>query len=162
MAMNYYGDGKSQWTVKRLSNEHKDLFSTTTFVEVQEGIKKIGYTWDRWRWHDDSAGFHNAISAIEQSLDDKRPVIVSIKVPRITNTHTWYHAMLVFGYDEKEGKIFILDPARPDRGKRIMTFNELREMWDENGVLQTLFTAKAGEMPTGHVTSSPPRRFVNH
>ncbi|HEY3876019.1 MAG TPA: C39 family peptidase [Candidatus Kapabacteria bacterium] len=150
MAMNYYGDGKTQWTLKRLSNEHKDLFSTTTFEEVQSGIKKIGYTWDRWRWHNDSAGFHNAISALQQSLDDKRPVIVSIKVPVPNNRLELYHAMLVFGYDQEKGKIFILDPARPFPGKRIMTFDELRQMWNENGILYCMFTAKGGDVPTGH------------
>ena len=162
MVMNYYGDGKSQYTVKRLSNDHKDLFSGTTFEEIQDGIKKIGYTWDRWQWHNDNSGFHNAINAIEQSLDDGKPVIVSIKVPLVEYRRKVYHALLAFGYDEREGKIFILDPARPEPGKRFMTFDELREMWNEDGVLYALFTAPPGKMPTGHTTPAQQRRYVNH
>ena len=162
MTMNYYGDGKTQYTLKRLSNEHKDIFSGTSFEEIQDGIKKIGYTWDRWKWHNDSAGFHNAIDAIEQSLDYGKPVIVSIKVPLVEYRRNRYHALLAFGYDAKEHEIFILDPARQFPGKRHITFDELREMWDEDGALYGLFTARMGEMPTGHRLTKLADPYVNH
>src|ERR1035437_2562061 len=31
MLLTYYGDQKTQWTIKRLSNERKDIFSATSF-----------------------------------------------------------------------------------------------------------------------------------
>jgi ABC-type bacteriocin/lantibiotic exporter with double-glycine peptidase domain len=150
MVLNYYGDGKSQYTIKRLSNEHKDLFSATGLDEIRDGIKKIGYTWDRWRWPGDSTGVYNGIDAIEQSLDDGRPVIVSIKVT-IPNYHRKVaHAIIAFGYDASEREIFFMDPAKDFPGKRHISFEEFRDLWNEDGSCWALFTAPHGEMPTGH------------
>jgi hypothetical protein len=165
MAMNFYGDGKSQWTVKRLSNEHKDLFSGTSFEEIQHGIKPLGYTWDRWRWPGDTMGFRHAINALEQSLDGGKPVIIEVKVQFVSSTPDWVlqpgfglnrpqqagHALIAFGYDNEAKQIFVMDPAMPFPGKRYIPFSELQAMWLYfDGRYNGLFTAKAGDLPTGH------------
>jgi hypothetical protein len=166
MAMNFYGEGKSQWTVKRLSNEHKALFSGTSFEEIQHGIKPLGYTWDRWQWHGDSIGFRHAVSAVEQSLDNGKPVIFEVRVqffagtPDYVNTPSFGssrsqqagHALLAFGYDNKAKQIFVMDPAMPFPGKRYISFDELQSMWRYfDGFYHGLFTAKAGDLPAGHI-----------
>ncbi len=151
MLLNYYGDEKTQWTIKRLSNENKDIFSATSFEEIQNGMKPLGYTWDRWQWPADSIGFLNAIDAVEQSLDAGKPVILSVNVAVPAYVHKAYaHALLVFGYDAEEREVFLMDPARPFPGKRHVSFDELREIWREGRSFYSLFTAPAGEVPVGH------------
>ncbi|HZK76525.1 MAG TPA: C39 family peptidase [Candidatus Kapabacteria bacterium] len=173
MAMNYYGTAKSQWTVKRLSNEHKDLFSGTTLEEICQGIKPLGYTWDRWQWPGDSNGFLNAIHAVEQSLDNGKPVVLEILqhvLPQQPNGNglpgrrRFYrnrshvmgvgHALLAFGYDTSSQELFVMDPAMDFPGKRYLSFDELRELWSRDDHYHALFTARLGEMPEGHLASA--------
>ncbi len=151
MALNYYGAGKSQWTIKRLSNEHKDLFSGTSLEEVQQGIKPLGYTWDRWRWRADSMGFVNGLDAIKQSLDRGKPVIIGIHVERDVADHRRLgHALLAFGYDAEEREIMFMDPAQTFPGKRHVSYDHFREMWNQGGQRLALFTAAEGDLPVGH------------
>jgi hypothetical protein len=165
MAMNFYGDGKSQWTVKRLSNEHKDIFSGTTLEEIRQGIKPLGYTWDRWQWRSNTKdGFDNAIHALELSLDDGKPVILAVDVlffgttpdreaiPSFGKKRPLHvgHALLAYGYDSNEKEVFVMDPAMQFPGKRHIPFDELKDMWRQGGWYHALFTAPAGKLPTGH------------
>ncbi|HET6402279.1 MAG TPA: C39 family peptidase [Candidatus Kapabacteria bacterium] len=170
MALNYYGDEKSQWTIKRLSNEDKDIFSGTSFEEIQQGLKPLGYTWDRWLWPGDSVGFVNAIHAVEQSLDEGKPVILEILhhvLPQqpggngLPGRRRFYnhrshvvgvgHALLAFGYDAQAQELFVMDPAMQFPGKRHLSFDELQTLWCYfDGRFHALFTAAAGKLPTGH------------
>lgn len=165
MALRYYGGDESQWTIKTLAKDHRDIFSSTTFQAVQQAVQSLGYTWDRWRWVDDSMGFANAIRAVEQSLDDRKPVILGVVHSVLPGEPLWTHsrvsrhqshvvrrahALLAFGYDSRSQELFLLDPAEQFPGKRHMPFKELREIWDRNGQLYAMFTAPKGELPDGH------------
>ncbi len=165
MAMNFYGEDKSQWTIKRLSNEHKDIFSGTSFEEIQKCIKPLGYTWDRWQWPGNGTGFDHAMDAIEKSLDNGKPVILEVKVQFFSRTPDYIqtpafgtkraqhagHALLVFGYDKDAKQVLVMDPAMQFPGKRYIPFDELRSMWRYfDGRYHALFTAKSGDIPMGH------------
>ena len=174
MTLNFYGMDTSQWTAKRvdlelglhydemgksiytgkqLEGDEADYFNGTSFKDIQGGIKKMGYTWDKWQWPDDNAGFRNALNAIEQSLDRRNPVIIgeavhfSNKKGKMKDIHK---ALLAFGYDEKVGELFVMSPTMQFPGKRHIPFDELKHIWDWDGHYRALFTAPVGKLPTGH------------
>jgi hypothetical protein len=153
MGLNFDAQRKSSGMLKRLSSENTDLFNGISFEQIQTGIKKMGYTWDRWQWPDDTAGFRHAINAIEQSLDARKPVIIDelIQHPSRNVGRTESHqALLAFGYDEKAGELLVMDPAMNFPGKRHIPFNELKNIWDNGGYYHALFTAPKGAFPAGH------------
>jgi ABC-type bacteriocin/lantibiotic exporter with double-glycine peptidase domain len=151
MALDYFGEDHSQWTVKRLANEHADLYSGTRFEEVQEAVANLGYTWDRWVWRTNEEGFTNALRAVEQSLDDENPVIIGVASPRYNPAEPLRgHALLVYGYDEEQQEIMVMDPARQFPGKRYISFEDLRQMWKRGRRYEAMFTAPLGKLPTGH------------
>ena len=173
MALNFYG-ADSQWTairvgsamglnfdvqsrssgmVKRLASENTDLFNGISFEQIQDGMKKIGYTWDRWQWPDDTTGFRNAINAIEQSLDARKPVIIDELIQyasRNVGRTASHQALLAYGYDEKAGELLVMDPTVSFPGKRHIPFSELKNMWAIKGYYHALFTAPLGAFPAGH------------
>jgi hypothetical protein len=153
LGLNFDVQGKSSGMLNRLANNNAVLFNGISFEQIQVGIKKIGYTWDRWQWPDDSTGFRNAINAIEQSLDARKPVIIDelIQYPSRNVGRTESHqALLAFGYDEKAGELLVMDPVMNFPGKRHIPFSELRNIWGIKGYYHTLFTAPVGAFPAGH------------
>jgi Peptidase_C39 like family len=153
MGLNFDAERKSSGMVKRMGNENTDLFNGISFEQIQTGIKKMGYTWDRWDWPDDSAGFRHALDAIEQSLDARNPVLIDelIQYPsKSLGRREGHQALLAFGYDEKAGELLVMDPAASFPGKRHIPFDELRTIWHRGGHYNALFTAPAGKLPTGH------------
>jgi hypothetical protein len=153
LGLNFDVQGRSSRTssgvLKRLANENTDLFNGISFEQIQTGIKKIGYTWDRWQWPDDTAGFQHAINAIKQSLDARKPVIIDelIQYAGWTKNH---QALLAFGYDENAGELLVMDPAMNFPGKRHIPFSELKNIWSNKGYYHALFTAPKGAFPAGH------------
>jgi hypothetical protein len=153
LGLQYDATGRSVWTGKHLASDDPDLFNGTSFKDIQDGIKKMGYAWDRWDWPDDTAGFRNAINAVELSLDDGKPVVVGEAVHytnrqgKVKEAHL---ALLAFGYDEKAGELIVMDPTMQFPGKRHIPFGELKNLWDWGGHYRALFTAAAGKIPTGH------------
>jgi Peptidase_C39 like family len=174
MAMNFYTADSSQWTAKglavalgmhsysevesprrgrRVQSNSNDLFYGISFDEIQAGIKKMGYTWDRWQWPADSIGFENGIDAIEQSIDARKPVILDEVLQyfnRRGDRWTVHQALLVFGYDEKAGELIVMDPTVKFPGKRHIPFDELKTIWHRGAHFHALFTAPPGVLPTGH------------
>ncbi len=147
------GRGRSSGMVKRLASYNPDLFNGISLEQIQEGMKKMGYTWDRWQWPDDSTGFRNAINAIKQSINLQKPVIIDELIQYASNNvgRTGNHqALLAFGYDEKEGELLVMDPAIKFPGKRHIPLSELKDMWHIKGYYHALFTAPKGAFPAGH------------
>jgi hypothetical protein len=174
MALNFYNTDTSQWTAKRvdvdmglhydemgtsiytgkhLGGDAADDFNGTSLKDIQDGMKKMGYTWDRWYWPDDSAGFRNALNAIEQSLDNRNPVIIGEVIQytaRRGRVKLIHQALLAFGYDEQSDELLVMDPRMQFPGKRHIPFRELKKNWDWDGHYRGLFTAAPGKLPTGH------------
>jgi hypothetical protein len=153
MGLHYYSEGESPRRGKRVPGDPTELFYGISFDQIQAGVKKIGYTWDRWQWPADSTGFRNAINAIEQSVDAGKPVIIDEMIKYSGRRGGWWYvhqALLAYGYDEKAGELLVMDPTVQFPGKRHIPFDELKDIWRRGWHYHGLFTAAPGALPAGH------------
>src|SRR5690606_445531 len=124
-AIRYYGERQSPEKIKRLANSvatDRD-FAGTYFVDLVNGIKKIGFDWEERYYQVSDQGFDHGLREIIQSLNEGKPVLVDTNIPPDG------HTVLVIGYSNKTEQLVLLDPNIRSPGIRRISYTEFKNGW---------------------------------
>jgi hypothetical protein len=136
MILDYYGTKIDQKDAKRilenadLKDKDLKLYSVTYFWKVPRAVETLGFKWDMKLFNINSG--NNGIMFIAKEIKAMRPLIASL------DTKYGQHAVVVNGVDEKEKKLVIADPNQNDPGVKILTFDEFRKQWNNDGYNRVL------------------------
>ena len=132
MVLAYYGKDIDQKDIKRKADGvmYKDndqrMFNTTLFVELIRGLKYFKINWQLKLYGMDNG--NSGLNFIINELKNKRPVLID------TNGHT----VVVNGYYEKKKLFMITDPNIESPGIRIISYQDLRRIWNSKGYIRGL------------------------
>jgi ABC-type bacteriocin/lantibiotic exporter with double-glycine peptidase domain len=129
MVLKYYGDDRSQLEIKALTRgrEYRSDkafrdHTVTGGTELLAAMRLLGYFWRSTTLANDKAGLANGLRAIRASLDDDKPVIITIR------DEGKAHVVVVRGYSNPRAEIYLLDPASKP-GSTTLTFKEFGKIW---------------------------------
>lgn len=125
MVLQYYGQSVSQEKVKELANSvtKNPDFAGTYYIDIVNGLKKIGVEWTHREYKADAAGFEAGMNDLIKSLDAGRPVIIDTQIPPDG------HTLVVNGYDQRRKLISLVDPLIPAPGLRQIGYEEFIDIW---------------------------------
>ncbi len=126
IVIDYYGGSVSPKEIKKLSIQPNNNFAGTYYSDLVKGIRTIGYVWTIREYPVNDSAFEIGFSEIRHELDKGHPVIVSTSAPPIG------HTMVIAGYDNVRKEVYLIDPNRPQPGKRTLTFSEFKNIWHED------------------------------
>lgn len=140
MVLAYYGENKSQYSLKSLTGK-EELLSSTTFRDMIVAVKKLGYDWKADWFTCDSDGFEQGFATLKAALDAECPPILGIYI-HFNNSPGMYkpgigepitlgrqymgHAVVLIGYDEEEKEVLFRDPTGYIK---FCPYDELRDIW---------------------------------
>jgi hypothetical protein len=124
MTMGFYGDRRDPNELKVLSKGDPSV-EGTFYSDLVKGLEGIGYSWMIVRYEETPQGFDTGLRSIKLSLDEGKPVLVSLYVPPLGHTN------VAIGYDEEAKAILLVDPDRPSPGLRPLTFEAFATIWHE-------------------------------
>jgi hypothetical protein len=102
------------------------MFNTTLFTELVRGLKYFNINWEAKTYGIDSG--NSGLNFIINELKNKRPVLIA------TNGHV----VVVNGYYEKNKLFLITDPNIESPGIKIISYSDLRRMWNSRGYIRDL------------------------
>jgi uncharacterized protein YvpB len=132
MVLAYYGKNIDQKDIKRKADgvmykdNDKRMFNTTLFTELIRGLKYFKINWEQKVY-----GINNGKSGLNfiiNELKNKKPVLIDV------NGHT----IVVNGYYEKKKLFIITDPNIESPGIRIISYLDLRRIWNSKGYIRCL------------------------
>ena len=132
MVLSYYGQDIDQKDIKRKADGimYKDndvrMFNTTLFTELVRGLKYFNINWEAKSYGMDNG--NSGLNFIINELKNKRPVLIA------TNGHV----VVVNGYYEKNKLFLVTDPNIESPGIKIISYSDLRKMWNSRGYNRTL------------------------
>ena len=134
IVLNYFGDEVSPREIKELSMGKKyspdqpfDDFTITMFRDLISGLHKLGYSWNEFDYADDIKGFWEGVAQVQSSLDAGVPVLID------TSTSVG-HTFVATGYSDADQSLYVIDPSLPAPGIRVVSFQELRNIWNSSSV----------------------------
>ena len=90
------------------------------------GVGRIGYNWFEQCFTVDEQGFWEGYAALRDSVSRGRPVLVGLFKPPIG------HTVVFAGHDESAEEVYLVDPAIPTPGRRVLSLREFKRIWREN------------------------------
>ncbi len=134
MALAYYGQDVSPARLKQLAEAHKHPSKRNTYVtswlDMQEGLRKIGARWTIEHYPNTRAGFFEGLRDIKRSLGRGRPVLIDVDL--LTG-----HTFVIVGYDDDEQVLYFRDPLLKDGRQRILSYGMLYENWNNRAMART-------------------------
>ncbi|MCG6884770.1 MAG: C39 family peptidase [Silicimonas sp.] len=134
MALAYYGKDVSPARLKQLAESHKHESQrnvwVTSWLDMQEGLRRIGAKWKIAHYSNTRAGFYEGLRDIKRSLDRKRPVLIDVDL--LTG-----HTFVIVGYNDDEQVLYFRDPLLKDGRMRILSYWTIYENWHNRGLART-------------------------
>ena len=152
MVMASYGDPRPPRLIKSLAaNRHYDPnapfndFTITRYDDMITAAHDLGYTWVQRSFANNLSGFDDGLALIENQVRDGHPVLVDATLPS-------GHTFVVRGFDLTEQKLYVVDPDEPPPGRREITFDDFRGVWNEaaygNDIRAMIVTQPRSSEPT--------------
>lgn len=134
MVLAYYGRELSPGQVKRVAEDWKHPANrnvwVTSWLDMQEGLKRIGEDWEIRTYPKTTAGFWKGMREIKRSLRRGRPVLIDVDL--LTG-----HTFVIAGYDDEKEVVFIRDPLLKDGRMRVLSYATLYRDWHNRKVART-------------------------
>ncbi len=134
MALAYYGDEVSPARLKALAEGHKHESRrnvwVTSWLDMQEGLKRIGARWKIRHYKNTPDGFAKGLRDIKRSLRRGRPVLVDVDL--LTG-----HTFVIVGFNDAEEVLYFRDPLLKDGRQRILSYRTLYENWHNRALSRT-------------------------
>lgn len=134
MVLAYYGRDLSPAQVKRVAEDFKHPARrnvwVTSWLDMQEGLRRIGETWEIRHYRKTKRGFSDGLRDIKRSLRRGRPVLIDVDL--LTG-----HTFVIAGFDDKKQVVFIRDPLLKDGRMRVLSYWTLRENWHNRRLART-------------------------
>jgi ABC-type bacteriocin/lantibiotic exporter with double-glycine peptidase domain len=134
MVLAYYGRDLSPAQVKQVAEDwkHPALRNVwvTSWLDMQEGLKRIGEDWEIRTYPKTRAGFSKGMREIKRSLRRGRPVLIDVDL--LTG-----HTFVVAGYDDRKEVVYIRDPLLKDGRMRVLSYATLLQDWHNRRLART-------------------------
>ena len=138
-----------------VSGKRRDFDDGSTFPQIEDVLARMDYHWSVRDFAADQEGFREGMVKIHEQIVRGHPVIVGAYFG-----YGGGHAVLVYGYDDLDQLVYILDSALPPPGKRLMTCDEFEMVWNlrviGSPVRIAMFTLPKGEYPPAPEVAATP------
>ena len=132
MILAFYGDRQSPRKLKVLATGRKydptepfNDFAITLYRDIIAAVRELGYVWQERSLTNDDAGFEQGLGIIAAELRRGHPVMIDLSVP-------YGHTVVVSEVNDEQRSISLIDPEQPSPGTVALTFDQLRDHWNES------------------------------
>jgi uncharacterized protein YvpB len=130
MVLAYYGENIDQKDIKRhadginYKDNDKRLYKAIFFIKLIKALKDFGIQWEEESYPMYSGD--QGLDFIINEIRNKRPVLIDTTLYR-------GHTVVVNGYCENKKLFIITDPNIKSPGIRIISYQNLRRIWNSGG-----------------------------
>lgn len=129
MILAYFGQVMDPRRLKVMAEGHKSPSQRnadfTYWDDLDHALRQLGHRWTIRHYPRTEAGFRRGLRDLKRSLDRGRPVMIEIH-------QDVGHTLVVTGYHEASGIVFLADPFLPTGQSRVLGYDQLRENWHDH------------------------------